>query len=129
MYQFAFEKLEVWQMSRALVADVYRITENFPEKEKFGLTNQIRRASTSVSANLAEGSARLSSKDQAHFSNIAYSSLIEVLSHLIISVDLKFAEQKDMEMIREKIAPLSLKINNLRKKQLSFINKLKCLFW
>ena len=129
MYQFAFEKLEVWQMSRALVADVYRITENFPEKEKFGLTNQIRRASTSVSANLAEGSARLSSKDRAHFSNIAYSSLIEVLSHLIISVDLKFAEQKDMEMIREKIAPLSLKINNLRKKQLSFINKLKCLFW
>lgn len=129
MYHFAFEKLEVWQLSRILVADIYRLTDKFPDKERFGLTNQIRRASTSVSANLAEGSARATSKDQAHFSNIAYASLIETLSHLIIAVDLKFAEEKELLMLREKIEPLSLKINNLRKKQSSFISKLKSLFW
>jgi four helix bundle protein len=123
MYQFAFEKLEAWQLSRKLVADIYHLTEKFPDKEKFGLTNQIRRASTSVSANLAEGSARLTSKDQAHFSNIAYSSLIELLSHLLISVDLKFVEDRDPEIMREKIGALSLKINNLRKKQLSAFEK------
>ena len=129
MYRFAFEKLEVWQLSRILVSDVYRITDKFPEKERFGLTNQIRRASTSVSANLAEGSARSTSKDQAHYSNIAYASLIETLSHFIIAVDLNFAEEKDLDLLRGKIEPLSLKINNLRKRQNSFISKLKSLFW
>jgi four helix bundle protein len=118
MYHFAFEKLEAWQLARELVAAVYVLTEKFPDKEKFGLTNQVRRASTSVAANLAEGSARITAKDQAHFSTIAYSSLIELLSHLLISVDLKFAGEKDLELMREKIGPLSLKINNLRKKQL-----------
>jgi four helix bundle protein len=119
MYQFAFEKLEAWQMARELVAAVYVLTEKFPDKEKFGLTNQIRRASTSVAANLAEGSARTTAKDQAHFSNIAYSSLIEVLSHVLIAVDLKFANENDLAVLRQKIGPLSLKINNLRNKQLS----------
>jgi four helix bundle protein len=119
MYQFAFEKLEAWQLARELVAAVYVLTEKFPDKEKFGLTNQIRRASTSVAANLAEGSARTTAKDQAHFSNIAYSSLIEVLSHVLIAVDLKFANENDLAVLRQKIGPLSLKINNLRNKQLS----------
>jgi four helix bundle protein len=106
-------------MARELVAAVYVLTEKFPDKEKFGLTNQIRRASTSVAANLAEGSARTSAKDQAHFSNIAYSSLIEVLSHVLIAVDLKFANENDLAVLRQKIGPLSLKINNFRNKQLS----------
>ena len=108
----------MWQLSRELVVEVYRLTETFPEKEKFGLTNQLRRACTSVCANLAEGSARVSLKDQAHFTNIAFSSLIEVLSHAIVAVDLKFMAESDLALLRQKIEPLSLKINNLRKRQL-----------
>ena len=62
-YQFSFEKLEVWQTARLLVGDIYLVTRNFPESERFGLTNQMRRAANSVCANLADGGTRQSSKD------------------------------------------------------------------
>jgi four helix bundle protein len=123
MYQFGFEKLEVWQDARKLTVEIYRLTEKFPEKEKFGLTNQIRRASVSVGANIAEGAARLSAKEQAHFSAIAYGSLMETMSHLITSFDLSFISNDELEMMRNLIQPLSLKINNLRNSQLAKINK------
>ena len=124
-YKFGFEKLEVWQSARELTGDIYRITQKFPDSERFGLTNQLRRAANSVSANLAEGSTRISPKEQAHFTSIAYGSLIEVLSHLMIATDLLFMKEDELNQLREKIQPLSLKINNLRTKQLSFLNKLK----
>lgn len=122
-YKFSFEKLEVWQNARLLVTEVYQITEDFPEKEKFGMTNQIRRAAASVCANLAEGAARISAKEQAHFTSIAYGSLIELLNHLIISTDLKFITEDIQVRFREKIQPLSVKINNLRQRQIEAANK------
>jgi len=117
MYQFAFEKLEVWQEAKLLIRAVYQLTAKFPDYEKFGLTNQLRRASTSVAANLAEGSTRYTAKEQAYFSTIAYGSLIEVLNFIIIAVELGFADENDLYLLRLKIQPLSLKINNLRKSQ------------
>ncbi|MFT3682949.1 MAG: four helix bundle protein [Ferruginibacter sp.] len=120
-YKFSFEKLEVWQIARLLVGDIYRVTQTFPESEKFGLTNQLRRAANSVCANLAEGGTRTSAKEQAYFTSIAYGSLIEVLNHLIISSDLTFLEQEKLNDLRAKIQSLSIKINNLRAKQLSSI--------
>ena len=66
-YPFSFEKLRVWQNARQLVMEVYQITDKFPSYEKFGLVDQIRRAAVSIPANIAEGSSRLSSKNQAHF--------------------------------------------------------------
>jgi four helix bundle protein len=110
--------LGTWQLARKLVVFIYQITDNFPEREKFGITNQIRRAANSVSANIAEGSARVSSKDQAHFSTIAYASLIEVLNFMIIASDLKFVDLEQLEQARGKIGTLSLKINNLKNRQL-----------
>ena len=70
-------------------------------------------------ANLAEGGTRISSKEQAYFSSIAYGSLMEVLNHLIISNDLLFLEEGKLNELRAKIQPLSIRINNLRTKQLS----------
>lgn len=67
MHTYYFEKLEVWQNSRVFVKNIYLITENFPEKEKFGITNQIRRASLSITANIAEGFARNSNIEKARF--------------------------------------------------------------
>ena len=128
-YKFSFEKLEVWQSARVLVVEIYKVTNKFPDSERFGLTNQLRRAANSVCANLAEGSTRISSKEQAHFTSIAYGSLIEVLNHLIISNDLSFLEEEKLIQLRAKIQPLSIKINNLRTKQLSLINKLKMFIW
>lgn len=124
-YKFGFEKLEVWQSARVLTTEIYSITQKFPDAEKFGITNQLRRASNSVCANIAEGCTRISAKEQAHFTSIAYGSLIEVLSHLIIATDLLFIKEDELNQLRSKIQPLSLKINNLRIKQLSVINKLK----
>ncbi len=123
MYQFGFEKLDVWQEARKLTTDIYKLTEKFPEKEKFGLTNQIRRSVVSIAANIAEGTTRFSAKEQAHFSSISYGSLIELMSHLIVSLDLGFVTEEEVELIRNKIQPLSLKINNLRNTQLAKANK------
>jgi four helix bundle protein len=119
MYQFGFEKLEVWQEARKLTVEIYRLTEKFPEREKFGLTNQLRRASVSVGANIAEGTTRSSTREQAHFSSISYGSLMETMSHLITSVDLNFITDEELSLIRNMIQPLSLKINNLRNTQIA----------
>lgn len=75
MYRFGFEKLEVWQKARKLTVEIYQLTEKFPEREKFGLTNQLRRASVSIGANIAEGATRSSAKEQAHFSSISYGKI------------------------------------------------------
>ena len=118
-YKYSFERLNVWQEARRFVTRIYKITQNFPDVEKFGLTNQIRRASVSIPANIAEGTSRNSKKDQAHFTNISYGSLMEVLSHLYISLDLNFITQEDFNTLKIKIYDLSNQINALHKSQLN----------
>lgn len=119
MYVYSFEKLEVWKESKKLTKLIYQITSRYPENEKFGLTSQLRRASISVCSNLAEGSARITPKDKAHFSTMAYSSLIEVLNQIIISYELDFIDESDYLNFRNLIESLSNKINSLRKFQLN----------
>ncbi len=122
-YEFSFEKLQVWQLARVIVVDIYKITEKFPGKEIFGLVSQMRRAAISVCANIAEGSTRGSFKEQARFTTIAYGSLIELLNHIILSSDLGYIPVNEVEIFRKKIRPLSVKINNLRIRQMSLNNK------
>ena len=69
-YTFSFEKLEIWQLAIQLSVKTYKVTKSFPSEEKFGLVSQIRRASNSVSANIAEGMSRSSMKDRARFIQI-----------------------------------------------------------
>jgi four helix bundle protein len=123
MYQFGFEKLEVWQEARQLTTNIYKLTEKFPESERFGLTSQLRRAAVSVGANIAEGTSRFSAKEQAHFSSVSYGSLIEILSHLITAFDLGFITEENLLIMRNEIQPLSVKINNLRNNQIARITK------
>jgi four helix bundle protein len=73
-YIYSFEKLDVWQEARKLVKEIYIVSDLFPTSEKFGLTNQIRRASVSVVSNIAEGVSRFSPKEQIRFIEIAYGS-------------------------------------------------------
>jgi four helix bundle protein len=114
MYTFAFEKLAVWQNTRKLVKETYTITRDYPEDEKFGLVSQLRRAIISVSSNIAEGSSRNTKKDQAYFYGIAYSSLMEVLSQLILSCDLEFLQTDQYESLRESVEQISFQLNALR---------------
>jgi four helix bundle protein len=72
---FRFEKLDVWRLAVELVDKVYIFTKVFPADERFGLTNQMRRAAVSISSNIAEGSGRISDKDFARFVEISYGSL------------------------------------------------------
>ena len=118
MRSFSFERLDVWNKSRILTKEIYLLSSKFPIEEKFGLTNQIRRASVSISSNLAEGSSRHSSKDQARFTEIAYGSLMEVLNHLITAQDLNFINNTPVEKLRPLVEEISNKLNRLRESQI-----------
>ncbi len=87
---FRFGKFDVWQKAVDLAGNVYRITVQFPADERFGLTSQMRRASVSISSNIAEGSSRSSDADFARFVEIAYGSLMEVVSQAVIAKNQEF---------------------------------------
>jgi four helix bundle protein len=111
--KYAFENLEVWQKSRMLAKSVYHLTNTFPKEEKYGLSSQLRRASISVSSNIAEGSTRWSRKDQARFYEIAFGSLIEVLNQIILSNDLNFLPDDSLKNIRYDIDSIGRMLNSL----------------
>jgi four helix bundle protein len=111
---FAFEKLKVWEEIRSLIKSIYLLTKKYPDDEKFGLAVQMRRAIISVSSNLAEGTSRISSKDQAHFYQLSYSSLMEVLSQLIASNDLEYVNEVEFKETRAKVESVSYLLNQLR---------------
>ena len=119
MRLFSFEKLDVWKLSREFTKIVYKISKSFPEEEKFGLTSQIRRASVSITSNIAEGSARITGKEQARFSEISYGSLLEVLNQLIVAVDLEYISENELNNNRNLIEEMANKLNKLRQSQLN----------
>jgi four helix bundle protein len=121
-FQFSFEKLTVWQESRKLVVHLYKITQQFPSEEKYGLVSQIRRSAVSVCANITEGTTRLSAKEQAHFTTVAFSSLMELFNHIIIANDLGYLTTEELVLIRKGIRNLSVKLSNLKNSQLNRIN-------
>ena len=115
---FPHEKLEVWQLAKTLARRVYSLTSGFPKEERFGLVDQMRRASVSVMSNLAEGCGRTSARDQAHFSQLAFGSLLELDAQLQLSLDLGFLHADDYQAIRPSIMELIRKISALRASQL-----------
>ena len=117
MRVYSFEKLECWQHARQLAVWTYRNTKNFPSEEKFGITSQMRRASVSIASNIAEGTSRKTNKDQSHFSTVAYSSTVELLTDLIISNDLNFLSEEQYKEGRDLIEKQTFLIANLRKSQ------------
>ena len=113
MNQFSFERLAVWQDSRELAKVIYIATQEFPFDEKFGLVSQIRRSAISVSSNIVEGSYRSTNRDKANFMNIAFSSLMELLSQIIISKDLDYISDKQLNEFRMLIEKTSNKLSSL----------------
>ena len=99
MFSFNFEKLDVWREAIQFANLTYQLTSKFPERERFGLTNQMRRAAVSVFSNLAEGSSRMSRVDFGRFVEIATGSLFEVVSQAKVSLDQHFLTQPDYECI------------------------------
>ena len=92
-----FEDLEVWQRTKVLVVQIYKVTENFPRNEMFGLTSQMRRAAVSITANVAEGSERESSGALINYLDIARGSAGELRAHIYVAEAIGYLsnEQKD----------------------------------
>ena len=88
----SFRDLTVWRKAHQLVVAIYRLTESFPEREKFGLSHPMRRAAVSIAANIAEGSGKRSPAEKARFLNIAEGSLEECRYYLILAHDLGYGQ-------------------------------------
>ncbi|MBW6474702.1 MAG: four helix bundle protein [Anaerolineaceae bacterium] len=121
--EFVYHKLQVWHLAKGLVKNIYSITKRFPPEEKFGLVGQINRAAISIASNIAEGSGRTSRKDQAHFTQLAYGSLMEVACQLEIARDLDFIGEDDLTAVFASIKTIAEKLSALRRSQLAEMNK------
>ncbi len=111
---FRFERLDVWHRSVAFANMVYEVTKAFPRTETFGLTSQIRRSASSVSANIAEGSSRGSDKDFSRFVEIAYGSLCETVSHMSIAKTQGFTSAADYDRLYHESEDLARMLASLR---------------
>lgn len=111
----SFTDLKAWKQGHELVLFVYKITNDFPKTEIFGITNQMRRAVVSVTSNIAEGFSRVSNKDKAQFYSIALGSLTELESQLYIARDVGYMSQNDFLHAEDFIINTSKLINGLRR--------------
>lgn len=112
---FSFEKLVVWQDAIAFSKSIYELSSGFPESEKYGLTNQIRRASTSIALNIAEGKGRHTDKEFSRFLYISKGSLFEVITCLELAQELKFLDPDLNKKLRNKAFALLRRIVSLIK--------------
>lgn len=119
---YAFENMKAWQEARKLVVEVYQLLDDFPNFEKYALCDQIRRAIVSVPSNLAEGSGRVSLKEQLHFYEISYGSLMETYNQLMIAADLDYIDEDSLETLRPKIDVVARMLNGLRSSLLKKLN-------
>jgi four helix bundle protein len=110
-----FKDLVVWQKSIELTKKIYSATEIFPEKEKFGLTNQLRRAAVSIASNIAEGAGRDSQNEFAHFLAIAKGSSYEVETQVIIANELGYITDEEQTEISNSINEIQKMIAGLKK--------------
>ena len=108
-----FKNLIVYQKSKELVKQLYALLKQFPDDERFALCGQMRRAAISVPSNIVEGMARLSTKDQSHFLNIAYGSLMELYAQLDIAHDLGYLTEKEFIKIETQIDEIDKMIVSL----------------
>jgi four helix bundle protein len=110
-YPKTFRQLIVWQETKKLCLNIYRITKNFPQEEIYTLVSQLRRAAYSVLANIAEGNERKGIKDRLNFFNIARGSLVELDCLLELSSDLSYLNENDYKNLLEKINKVAYLLN------------------
>lgn len=116
MLNLNHKNLNVWKESIEFVKDIYKLTENFPKTEIFGITNQLRRASVSVPSNIAEGSARKSKNERSRFFEISRSSIVEIDTQLEISMALEFITHNQIEAIDKNMCKLFAMMSGLIEK-------------
>ena len=120
-----YKKYDIWKLSHFLTLEIYKITEGFPKEEVFGLTSQIRRASSSVGINIVEGCGRGSDEDFKRFLRNASGSAFEVEYILLLSKDLNYISEEKFIELTPKAEELKIKISKLILKIEEDINKNK----
>jgi four helix bundle protein len=109
----SFKDLQVWRVSIELVTEIYRLTDNFPKSEIYGLTNQLRRCSVSIPSNIAEGSGRKNTSEFIYFLYISKGSLLELETQLEISKRIGYLKDQDIEVLHPRIKHISSMLVNL----------------
>jgi four helix bundle protein len=122
---YSFEKLDVYQLARKFKKEIKLLSRLFPKEERFELVSQVNRSSASISANLAEGSGRSSNFDQAHFTNISYSSGLETIDHLNTALDMEYIDIEKYTELRLQLDTILNKLNSLYKYQVNNKETLK----
>lgn len=112
----SYQDLEVWQRGMVIAEQAYRLTRNFPKEELFGLISQIRRAATSIPANIAEGWGRQGDKEFSQFLRIANGSLRELETHLLLSMRIEWIKQTAVQPILDELAILSKQLVTFQRK-------------
>ena len=110
-----FRELKVWQKARSFTKDMYYLLKKYPVEEKFALVSQMKRATISISSNIAEGSGRYTNNDFARFLDIALGSAYEIENQLILSYDLEFINKNDLNEFVIKIQEIEKMISGLIK--------------
>ena len=113
-FDFSYRKLNVYQLSKKLVTDIYKLIGTFPNTETYALSDQLRRAAISIPSNIAEGTAKASPKEQFHFLEIAYGSLMEIMCQLEISYDLGYINQVQLRQSEEEIVMIYKMLSSMQ---------------
>lgn len=111
----SFTGLNVWREGHKLVLEIYKQTQQFPKEEKFGLTDQIRRAAVSITSNIAEGFSRFNKKEKRQFYRIALGSLTELQNQLLIARDISYLSKERFIFLAELTVVVSKLLNGLIK--------------
>jgi four helix bundle protein len=111
----SYRELKVWQRSLALALQIYKVTEDFPRHETYGLCSQIRRAVVSVPSNIAEGNQRDSVREYLHFVSIALGSLAEVETQLLLSAELQYVDKAKSQSLLAEIDEIGRMLHGIQK--------------
>jgi four helix bundle protein len=112
---FGYQKLEIYQLSKVLVKETYRIINGFPAFENYGLSAQMSRSAISIPSNIAEGSGRSSKRDKMHYITIAYASLLELSCQYEIAFEIGYIENEELKVIETSLKDLAVKLTNFKR--------------
>ena len=113
MEPFYFRRLDVYRNAKQLSRLIYELLRKYPAEERFALCSQLRRTVTSIPINIAEGFGRFSSKEKAHFIEIAFGSVTEVLCEIELSLDEGYISQEEFKQVEERLSVIGKQLSGL----------------
>ncbi|MBQ1774483.1 MAG: four helix bundle protein [Prevotella sp.] len=129
MNDFYYRKLDAYQLSKELTIMVYTLLRAFPEYERYGMSDQLRRAAVSIPSNIAEGMGRMAIKERTHFIDFSYGSLCEIMCQMEIALSLNYISQQqffDFESLAIRVSKTLIGLKNSLSKKIQNNNSTEC---